>query len=76
MQAVSWMEKCTPLDISQGQMIASDAPAPKTKYLAAPCKSELTGSIIAHRKTTGFHLLGINGSLKAQERLSLPLTEG
>lgn len=60
MQAVPWMENYTPLERLQGQKIASDAAAAKMECVAAPCKFELLGSTIAHRKTTAFHLLGIN----------------
>lgn len=75
MQAVSWMENYTPLERSRGQIIASDAAAAERQFVAAPCKFELLGSIIAHRKTTAFHLLGRNEFLRAQESLSSPLSQ-
>lgn len=73
MQAVSWMENCTPTERSQGQKIASDAAAAKQKYIVAPCKFELLGSIIACRKSIAFNLLGLNEFLRAQESLSSPM---
>lgn len=70
MQAVCWMENYTPLERLREQKIASDADAAKKQCVAAPCKFELFGSIIAYRKTTAFHLLGINEFLRAQESFS------
>lgn len=75
MQAVCWMGNYTPLERLRGQKIASDAAAAKPKCIAAHCKFELLGSIMAHRKTTAFYLLGINEFLRAQESLSSPMSE-
>lgn len=75
MQAVSWMENCIPLETSLGQIIALDAAAARMQCVAAPCKFELLDSMVAHRQITAFHLLGINEFLRAQESLSLPLSQ-
>lgn len=69
------MEDCTPLERLPGQKIASGAAAAKKQCAAAPCESELFVSITAQRKTTAFHLLGMNEFLRAQKSLSSPASQ-